>query len=126
MSRVFSRRPGRRFPLVPALGFVGGRGPSLIVQGDVENASRSRRSARNPQESSQARSHRAALLLPYDAGELVRGSPPTDAKRQRVDDSTPAETAKFLRMLKTREQIRLTPTPRPYAPEPGPGVLHDG
>jgi len=50
---------------------------------------------------------RTTLKARYDSGELVRGSPPTDAKRQRVDDSTPAETAKFLRMLKTREQIRL-------------------
>merc|ERR1719482_2517903 len=50
---------------------------------------------------------RTTLKARYDSGELVRASPPTDAKRQRVDDSTPAETAKFLRMLKAREQIRL-------------------
>ncbi len=50
---------------------------------------------------------RTTLKARYDAGELVRVSPPADAKRQRVDDSTPAETARFLRMLKTREQIRL-------------------
>ena len=51
---------------------------------------------------------RTTLKARYDAGELVRASPPADAKRQRVDDSTPkAETAKFLRMLKKREQIRL-------------------
>ena len=64
---------------------------------------------------------RKLLKARYDSGELVRASsPPADAKRQRVDDSTPtkvaailqrslvqAETAKFLRMLKTREQIRL-------------------
>ena len=56
---------------------------------------------------------RTTLKARYDAGELV-------AKRQKVDDSTPtkvaailqrspapAETARFLRMLKTREQIRL-------------------
>ena len=42
MSRVFSRRPGRRFPLVPALGFVGGRGPSLGNERDAGTASRSR------------------------------------------------------------------------------------
>ena len=51
--------------------------------------------------------NRTTLKARYDSGELVRGSSPADAKRQRVDDSTPAETAKFLRMLKTREQIRL-------------------
>ena len=57
--------------------------------------------------------HRKLLKARYDSGELVRASPPADAKRQRVvDDSTsrrpaPAETARFLRMLKTREQIRL-------------------
>ena len=50
---------------------------------------------------------RKLLKARYDSGELVRASPPADAKRQRVDDSTPAEAAKFLRMLKTREQIRL-------------------
>jgi hypothetical protein len=56
---------------------------------------------------------RTTLKARYDAGELVRASPPADAKRQRVvDDSTPrrpvpAETSTFLRMLKTREQIRL-------------------
>ena len=56
---------------------------------------------------------RTTLKARYDSGELVRASPPADAKRQRVvDDSTsrrpaPAETARFLRMLKTREQIRL-------------------
>ena len=50
---------------------------------------------------------RTTLKARYDSGELVCASPPADAKRQRVDDSTPAETAKFLRMLKTREQIRL-------------------
>ena len=63
------------------------------------------------------------LKARYDAGEFVCASPPAP-KRQRVDDSTPtktvaailqhtpvppapAETATFLRMLKTREQIRL-------------------
>ena len=50
---------------------------------------------------------RKLLKARYDSGELVRASPPADAKRQRVDDSTPAETARFLRMLKSREQIRL-------------------
>jgi len=67
---------------------------------------------------------RKLLKARYDAGELVRASPLACAKRQKVDDSTPtktlvailqhtpvppapAETAKFLRMLKTREQIRL-------------------
>ena len=62
---------------------------------------------------------RTTLKARYDAGELVRASP-ADAKRQRVDYSTstkvaailqrstaPAETTRFLRMLKTREQIRL-------------------
>ena len=59
---------------------------------------------------------RTTLKARYDSGELV-------AKRQKVDHSTPtkvaailqrspapAETAKFLRMLKTREQIRLAKT----------------
>jgi hypothetical protein len=55
---------------------------------------------------------RKLLKARYDSGELVRESPPADAKRQRVDDSTPmrpapAESARFLRMLNTREQIRL-------------------
>ena len=67
---------------------------------------------------------RTTLKARYDAGELVCASPLACAKRQRVDDSTPtktvaailhhtpvppapAETARFLRMLKTREQIRL-------------------
>ena len=56
---------------------------------------------------------RTTLKARYDAGELVLASPPADAKRQRVvDDSTPrrpeqVETARFLRMLKTREHIRL-------------------
>ena len=66
---------------------------------------------------------RTTLKARYDAGEFVCASPPAP-KRQRVDDSTPtktvaailqhtpvppapAETATFLRMLKTREQIRL-------------------
>ena len=43
MSRVFSRRPGRRFPLFTVrLGFVGSCGPSLGNERDAGTASRSR------------------------------------------------------------------------------------
>ena len=60
MSRVFSRRPGRRFPLVPALGFVGGRGPSLGNERDAGTASRSRE-VRPPRKKALARPGRDAL-----------------------------------------------------------------
>ena len=62
VSRVFSRRPGRRFPLFTVrLGFVGGCGPSLGNERDAATASRSRE-VRPPRKKALDPPSRAGLL----------------------------------------------------------------
>ena len=75
VSRVFSRRPGRRFPLFTVrLGFVGSCGPSLGNERDAGTASRSR----------EVRPPRKKALDPCDLPKGAKRQPPA-AHRSRRD-----------------------------------------